>query len=338
MNVKKYGKQILFVLMTSAAVVFAGVNVVLSRQLSVQQTAARWSKEKDYAHISCFFSEDAGVAKDYVIQIEQQLKTALQEASEDITDTVGRTLVDCYSTQGELTVFSERASVTVRAFGVGGDFFTFHSLELLSGNYFDSSDLNDDGVILDENTAWQLFGSSHVCGMFVEINGIQYPIRGVIKSDSGYFSKAAGEDETTIYVSYGILEKQQEESLPIDCYEILIKNPVEKFGFKALNNALGMAESEYEIVENSSRFEIANRFEVLRNFGIRSMNKKKIVFPYWENRAKAYEDVSALLLILEIVCLIYPFFLTVKGFLWLWKQKCRIKELIYFFQKLLFHK
>lgn len=50
------------------------------------------------------FSKDAAVTKDYVIQLEQKLKTALQEASEDTSDVNGRTLVDCYSTKGELTL------------------------------------------------------------------------------------------------------------------------------------------------------------------------------------------------------------------------------------------
>lgn len=71
------------------------------------------------------FSKDAAVTKDYVIQLEQKLKTALQEASEDTSDVNGRTLVDCYSTKGELTLYSDRASITARAFGVGGDFSHF---------------------------------------------------------------------------------------------------------------------------------------------------------------------------------------------------------------------
>ena len=110
-----------------------------------------------------------------------EIKTALQEASEDTSDVNGRTLVDCYSTKGELTLYSDRASITARAFGVGGDFFTFHPLKLLSGSYFDGEDLNRDGVVIDENVAWQLFGSNNVAGMYVEINGVQYPVRGVVK-------------------------------------------------------------------------------------------------------------------------------------------------------------
>ena len=87
-----------------------------------------------------------------------------------------------------------------------------------------------------------------------------------------------------------------------------------------------MDKSSYEIVENSSRFGLMNRFTVLRNFGIRSMNTKNIVFPYWENRARAYEDLAALLLILELLCLVYPVIFAAGKIHWLWKHNTEIRQ------------
>ena len=124
----------------------------------------------------------------------------------------------------------------------------------MSGSYFDGEDLNKDGVVIDENVAWQLFGSNNVAGMYVEINGVQYPVRGVVKSDKGYFSDAADEEAATVYVSYEILEGGsgsstggmdsaaastpaagttdskggsygQAAGTTLDSYELLIKNP-----------------------------------------------------------------------------------------------------------------
>lgn len=169
MKVKQYRKILLLVLMICAAILFGCVERALGRQLSTQQIASEWSAEDSYAQISCFFSKDAAVTKDYVIQLEQKLKTALQEAVQRIHRMVnGRTLVDCYSTKGELTLYSDRASITARAFGVGGDFFTFHPLKLLSGSYFDGEDLNKDGVVIDENVAmaviWFQQCRRNVCG------------------------------------------------------------------------------------------------------------------------------------------------------------------------------
>ena len=86
------------------------------------------------------------------------------------------------------------------------EIFHISSAETVVRRYFDGEDLNKDGVVIDENVAWQLFGSNNVAGMYVEINGVQYPVRGVVKSDKGYFSDAADEEAATVYVSYEILE------------------------------------------------------------------------------------------------------------------------------------
>ena len=77
MKVKQYRKILLLVLMICAAILFGCVERALGRQLSTQQIASEWSAEDSYAQISCFFSKDAAVTKDYVIQLEQKLKTAL---------------------------------------------------------------------------------------------------------------------------------------------------------------------------------------------------------------------------------------------------------------------
>ena len=77
---KAVQKILLLVLMICAAILFGCVERALGRQLSTQQIASEWSAEDSYAQISCFFSKDAAVTKDYVIQLEQKLKTALQEA------------------------------------------------------------------------------------------------------------------------------------------------------------------------------------------------------------------------------------------------------------------
>ena len=56
------------------------------------------------------------------------------------------------------------------------------------------------------------------------------------------------------------------------------------------------------------------------------MNTKNIVFPYWENRARAYEDLAALLLILELLCLVYPVIFAAGKIHWLWKHKTEIRQ------------
>jgi len=328
---KQYRKIMVLGICLLCTVLLIGVERGIVRDLSTQKLAERWSKEDEFAQFACYFTEDASFREEQILAVEGNLVTNLEAAS--ITsekNNGGRNWIDAYSTEGQLTISSNRSTMQVRAFGVGGDFFLFHPLILLDGNYFDATDENEDGIIIDEMVAWQLFGSNHVAGMEVEIDNIIYPIRGVVRSDKGLFSEVVKEDAATIYVSYGILGGK-EESLPIDCYEVLVASPVKNFAKDAVTGALDMDAESYELVECSARFDLEHRFEVIKNFGVRSMTTKNIVFPYWENRARGYEDVSALFLVLEIVCLIYPVGWLLKQLYGYWKRRKEIKKK--FFEK-----
>lgn len=323
---KRYRKILVLVACVMSTILLACMERGITGTLSTQELASRWSKEETFAQLACYFTEEAYFSEDQIISVERSMVTAMEEAAITSTnENGGRNWIDAYSTQGQLTIASSRASLSVRAFGVGGDFFQFHPLTLLDGNYFDGTDANEDGVVIDELVAWQLFGSNNVAGMEVEINGVVYPVRGVVRSDKGIFSEAVKEEEATIYVSYGILEGE-DGSLPVDSYEVLLVNPVDGFGKETVINALGLSEDNYEIIECSARFDLAHRIEVLKNFGIRSMTTKNIVFPYWENWARGYEDISALLLVLEIICMIYPVCWFIKKALGWWKRRKEIKK------------
>lgn len=316
---KQYRKIWILVAFILCTILLCGIERGITGSLSTQKLAERWSKEEEFSQIACYFTEEAYFSEDQILSVERSLVTAMEEAAiTSENENGGRNWIDAYSTQGQLTISSDRGSMEVRAFGVGGDFFQFHPLTLLDGNYFDDTDENADGIIIDENVAWQLFGSNNVSGMEVEINDVIYPIRGVVRSEEGIFSEAVNEGIATIYVSYGILEGEG-GFLPVDCYEVLVASPVKGFGKDVVSNALGMEEEYFELIECSARFDLAHRFAVIKNFGIRSMTTKSIVFPYWENRARGYEDISALFLVLEMICMIYPVFWLLKNTYDWWK-------------------
>lgn len=305
---KRLKEIIIVMVLFVCTAVLAIVEQNLADSLSTQTLVSRWSKEEPFAQISCFFSADAGFTESQIVPMEYQLRQKLQDESIDTTEENGRKLIDAYSSQGELSIRSDRTSTTVRAYGVGGDFFLFHPLTLLSGSYFNGADLNEDGVLLDESVAWTLFGSNNVAGLPVQIADATYIVRGVVRNESGLFSKAAGEEEPTIYVSYPILDRTTETELPIDCYELLISSPVKDFGTSVLIEQLSasMDVKNFEVVENSRRFDLWQRILLLKSFGIRSMNTKGIIYPYWENRVRGYEDIAALLTLFELICLLYP--------------------------------
>ncbi len=45
---------------------------------------------------------------------------------------------------------------------------------------------------------------------------------------------------------------------------------------------------------------------VVLDFGTRSMQNAAVHFPYWENIARGYEDVRAVVLLLQLVLLLIP--------------------------------
>lgn len=321
---KQYRKILIVAVMLIAILLLEGIGHGLTNQLSTQSLNETWSQEEKFAQISCFFEEEAGIDETKIMPLRQNIVTAMQEASIDTDIKNGRSWVDAYSAEGELTLMSEQSSMTARAYGVSEDFFLFHPMKLLSGNYFGIEDGNHDGVILDENVAWQLFGSSNVTGLNVEINGIAYVVRGVIKNDKGLFSEKVGEDIPSVYVAFDVLEAHtagEDATLGIDNYELLISNPVKGFGTTTLTNALALEEDSYEMVENSSRYHLSSRLLALKNNFYSTMKQKTISYPYWENRAKGYEQILQLFLILEIICCVYPVICVLQCLYLVWKKK-----------------
>ena len=147
--------------------------------------AGRWSEKKDVAQVSCFFSSKAEVTEDTIQSFEYSLKNVLQEAS--ITETSenpsARLWVDAYSADGKITLVNGRNTLDANAIGIGGDFFLFHPLKLITGSYFSGNDLMQDYCIIDQDAAWQLFGSNDVVGMTVYIGNVPHIVTGVVRRD-----------------------------------------------------------------------------------------------------------------------------------------------------------
>ncbi len=68
----------------------------------------------------------------------------------------------------------------------------------------------------------------------------------------------------------------------------------DEFAYSKVKEGIGIDEKNVEIVENSRRYSLPNRIKTILAFGTRSMNGKAIIYPYWENLARGYEDIFAL--------------------------------------------
>lgn len=304
------------------ALALHGVSAYLKDRLPHEQVAKLWDETGDTAQISVFFSESAKYnlkesLEHTTFQLESwyhQTLTELQAASiaADTENPSARLVVYGYSASGEISLQSEHGKTNVKAYGVGGDFFQFHPLKLLCGSYFSESDLMQDRVILDTDTAWQLFGSNDVIGMFVTIDKIPHMVVGVYEREHGYFNDAAGNDKSCIYVSHETLYNHGQYH-GLESVEYLIPNPVTGFAAGVVQKQCdGM---DVAIVEHQARFEFLSLIKILGQFGTRSMGLSGITFPYWENMARGYEDILAGLLLVELALLAYALIVLI-GFIW----------------------
>lgn len=305
-------RQIVYSLITILSLFLFLILTVWSNQqikgLADQQGASRWDVEGKSAQISCFLAENVKIDEFTILNFENQLEQQLKEVlpAEDYSEENGkRLIVDAYSSMGRITVASEKGTLEADAVGIGGDFFLLHPLTLVSGAYFSGNDLMKDAVILDEEAAWQLFGSSDIAGQSVMIGGVPHYVSGVVRRQTGRFAENAGLDKTVVYLSYESLSSYGTGE-GISTYEVIAPNPVKHFVYNAVKEKLGVNEEDMIVVENSSRYSVEALIPVILDFGTRSMQNAAVRFPYWENIARGYEDVKALVLLLQFLLLLIP--------------------------------
>lgn len=294
----------------------------LGQSQDSQTMAQRWSSEGGVSQVSCFFSVNSGISEDRIQEFEHSIDSALADAAvlQESENPSARLWADAYSADGKVTISSDRSSLEADAVGIGGDFFLFHPLKLLSGSYFSGNDLMQDYCIIDQDAAWQLFGSNDVAGMTVYIGGIPHIVTGVVQREEGRLVEAAGLDSTLIYVSYQTLSKLGRNN-GINHYEIVMPDPVSSFAYNYVKENLGSSEKEAEVIENTSRYSFLSRLKLLLEFGTRSMNGKAIIYPYWENVARGYEDILAVVTLFEMLFLLYAAVLALVFFIIWWRHK-----------------
>jgi len=185
---------------------------------------------------------------------------------------------------------------------VGGQFFLFHPLTLRSGSYISEHDLMQDRVVLDETTAWTLFGSPDVAGMSVTIEGKPYYVAGVIHREDDFASEAAYGDGAGMFLSYDAFYALTQRG--ISCYEIVLPNMISGFGLGLVKDNFDVGSGD--IVENTTRYGLKHLLSVIGDFGERSMRHNGVIYPYWENAVRMTEDWLALLLVLMILLLACP--------------------------------
>ncbi len=318
-------RRVLLLLVCSVFLIIAlilhGIATGMIERQETQQAATRWKKEGGAAQISCFFSVNTNITPESIEDFEHNLDSALEAASIVVESphASARLWADAYSAGGKITVKSNVGNITVDALGIGGDFFLFHPIPLLSGSYFSGNDIMQDYCVLDQDAAWKLFGSNNVVGQTVYIGEVAHIVTGVVKRDESKLHKAAGLDGALIYVSYSTLDKYGSNN-GINHFEIVMPNPVKGYAYDYIKQSIGVPEEELEIVENSSRFTFFNRIKHIGKLPNRAMNGKAIIYPYWENVARVTEDRLAGLTIWQLFFTTIPVIVISVSLIILWKH------------------
>lgn len=275
-----------------------------ANKLDEQNAAKRWDAEDKFAQVSIFVKESAGVSSDDISQMnyDMEKKLSLNGVEKDEEDEA-RLFVECYSAKTQLFLTSEKKSVSVDAYAVGGDFFFFHPVEMLSGTYFSGEDLMHDGIILDEETAWQLFGSYDVAGQQIEMNDGVLFVKGVYKrEDNKIYSYARG-NNPEIFIPYELVSYEG-DGPAITCIEVCMPNLVDNFATGTLTECFGKADGECIMTENSKRYTTDNLWAVYKARKYRAMDNFDIILPFWEKVARYEEDVLAPKAVWMCVCYI----------------------------------
>lgn len=277
----------------------------VSNLLDSQKAAQRWQGggERDFAQLSFFMPADHKLSRDEIYTFRKDMAQKLKGASYNIETETGL-YRDAWSLSAPVKVSLGRQIGEVQAFAVGGNFFDFHPLRLLSGSYLEPNDVMDDRVLLDRETAWLLFGAVDVSGMSFSLNGTPFVAAGVFEHEKDAFSKAAYGEGMRIYMSYDAFIRLFPDNTGISCYELVMAEPVKGFAHSAAEEKFPVKKAE--LVDNSYRFDTDRLFRLLRTSTERSMHKGSAVYPDWENAARAAEDSAARWLALCVITAAFP--------------------------------
>lgn len=318
----------------AGAIILTAVGSSAARAQRYNYAWERWKGEsKDsFGQVSCYFSKDAGFDINSVRSAQQMIMSKLSEAS--VTPEEGQKLIECaYSVPvGSATLSGDGPGTSeAEITAVGGDFFSFRNFTMLSGSFFEDDDLMHNGIVIDEQAAFLLYGSDNIIGQNIYINNVKLYVSGVIALPETKAEKSCAGKKPKAYISYdaaGLIfnqgsddsssyNKQGSEVNKVTCFECVSPDPVENFTYNAIKKAFVETETykgKISIVDNVKRYEPKTRLKALKKIADVVVVKEDVVYPYWEN-ASRMTDVKLsfiyggrrLLLIIPIITLIVLF-------------------------------
>lgn len=285
------------------AIIFFGIGNYFKNLLPDIQAEKRWDNTGGYTQFGVYLPLGLMEEVEMFNGILHQVNAALEKESIVAEDANDRVTIGAYSGYGTVSLKTEMDTVMAEAIGVGGDFFYFHPIDMIDGSYLTEDFLMQDYVILDKETAWKLFGALNVTGMTVNVGDIPFVVAGVYEPTHKILAKEAGAEDGRVFMFYSSLRKHGQISC-IQWLDFLIPNPVNGFGEKILTENMTISAEDAVIVEHSARFNPILLYKLVPDYLERVMSKSGIVYPYWENMARGYENILVVFLLIETVCLV----------------------------------
>lgn len=265
-----------------------------------QTAAERWGVDgKGFVQMSAFISENAGMNAYGINEMRLSISNRLSEQSAGDGD--GEPFFDAYSAKSSVGISRDTKKAQATAYFTGGDFFRFHSLDIISGWYYNEYDLMDDCVLINTYAAWQLFGGFDLTGESLEVDGYPCIVYGVF-DDSDENTEAV----PVIYANYSLLYKMGRENSPITCYEAVIPEPVKNFAETLFTDSVTVSKNQCEIVRNTGRYSFKRAVSGIKGFLSRTDKNSTVIYPAWENSARRTETVSIILAFLILVFAVFP--------------------------------
>ena len=274
-------------------------NSCIDRQTDIG-AAQRWSPEGGYAQVSLYFRPGNTMTEDTLPETKYNINNYLRQLGVLEETEEGNFLIG-YFGQTDVSVQGQFGSSNAHAYVVGGDFFKIHPVELLSGNTFTGEDVMHDFVLLDDETAWAIYGSSDVAGMMVEINGQEFIVRGVMKKNDGKFTEEAGYTGPTVYICCDGLNGGYDYTEGV---EFVLPNQIPGYALDIVKKCFPMGEDSYVAVDQAERYKMENLWSVFKAGSTRSMVLTIVRYPWWENVARAYDDILARVFVWRVACVI----------------------------------
>lgn len=339
------------------AVVTAAINVILTANfagfmiygnysanlLHSQYAAERWMNYDDklqYAQISCFTGNGSQLSTQTIGSVRAAVKNALSDAAIKPKEDE-RLWYDAYSSHyGETDAGTDDVSKVkcdVRA--VSSDFFLLRDFDIESGSSFSDSDIMQNKAVIDSNLSWELFGSADAAGMEFTLGNKELTVAAVIDMpDSKTENELCGKIPR-VYIPYYVASMLKGESYTaVDCYEVVMPDPVKKFAYKAIKKSTDDFGENTSIVQNTGRF---SPYELLKDFGkLKNLvvSDKQIAYPWWENAARITQFKLSFIYVTAALIIVFPLVTIVKVIFRLIKRLKQVKKFILNVAESLFEK